>query len=48
MLVGRPPFQANDVDSIYRYVEFDFHNLGKNANFQTEKSATIRLHGRKR
>lgn len=24
MLVGRPPFQANDVDSIYKYVELDF------------------------
>lgn len=33
MLVGRPPFQANDVDSIYKYVELDLPSSNKGPNF---------------
>lgn len=48
MLVGKPPFQANDVDSIYKYVELNFRNQNENSNFRAGKSATIHLHGLKR
>lgn len=48
MLVGKPPFQANDVDSIYKYVELNFCNSNKNSNFLAGKSATIHSHGPKR
>lgn len=32
MLVGKPPFQANDVDSIYKYVELDFREPNTDSN----------------